>query len=931
MCKAKCEDTEMMCNRKKPTFSELKCRDGTVVQSPGNPDSWCINPTDATEWNKMWKLRVHGINADGRKNHELSDSECYVSKTCCESLKYWNKRDWRNNFNRPNPQGELLKGWGKSAFGDLSAPDIVPTCTYMETGLEERAASRVWLNGELMAVIKRSEDDIRFCRMERITPIEGDVLNPFQGCPPSTETAISPESVVQLFSNDGTYERMSVNTYRSLDLHGKGSTDATEIKKKCDESYEQYMTARLDNKSDANNVPYCLGVVVQNGNSQSYPVYDEQTGKDKSVSKISVDTRPRYYMEVSPLAKGSWSVYSQVYGFGKVFKVNQQMKETIARKKIEDHPPITTDGRCGAEVRKKCRPGRFCSANGSCQEEPQHSPNPKYDGDPLSPTTSCYGAKIEKGEPEYEDRCCTCEDVKDAFAATSRWNEKLHEDAWQCLGNGKNNACQPTATFSNVGPVATQPGNATAVGSDIGLRRSATPPATVTQSQEVQMQPSLPNGVGVVPATVPAHVQVPAPPLGIPTEAEIMESRAKHWGSPEGNDSSSTTSAPFNLGHLNFSELDFSGLSGLSGLNINPDGTVNHNAQAQVQVPAQAGIKQPPNGWVSVQAAKRNPDGSWGCKLMADWSSVPKNNEQILQAACKNDPKCVGYYDNGMWLVASNTYPELCDEPGQPEYPYGIFVKNPNVAATGASMTSSVNSMSGVGQGATSPATVTQSQEVQLQLQPSLSNGVGVSTMSGFSPPTAMLDSANAAANGSAIGQINVNDALSGLNRRSATPPTTVAQSQEVQLQPNLSNGFGADTMSGFSPPTAAHDQAVLDSANAAAIGSAIGQMNLNDALSGLNRLTDPQSLAGLVVGDNPGRACTGKMQLRTLDEQSRGDEHENDWRHACVEGCKFDANCQIATVIKNNFTGNLRCVHSAGPVTRDECSGGNGFYTYRK
>jgi hypothetical protein len=661
-------------------------------------------------------------------------------------------------------------------------------------------------------------------------------------------------SVKQLFSNDSTYKSMSNNTYRELDLYGEGSTDAAEIKKKCDESYEQYMTVFLDNRSEANNVPYCLGVVVQNGNKNSHPVQNGKEAKDEN----NDDDLPRYYMEVSPWAKGSWSAYSQVYGFEKVFKVNQQMKETIARKKIEDHPPITTDGRCGAEVRKKCRPGRFCSANGSCQEEPQHSPNPKYDGDPLSPTTSCYGARLLLGEPEREDNCCTCEDVKDAFAATSRWNEKLHEDAWQCLGNGKNNACQPTATFSNVGPVATQPGNATAVGSDIGLRRlSATPPATVTQSQEVQMQPSLPNGVGVVPATVPAHVQVPAPPLGIPTEAEIMESRAKHWGSPEGIDSSSTTSTPFNLGHLNFSELNFSGLSGLSGLNINPDGTVNHDAQAQVQVPAQAGIKQPPNGWVSVQAAKRNPDGSWGCKLMTDWSSVPKNNEQSLQAACKNDPQCVGYYDNGVWLVASNTYPELCDEPGQPEYPYGTFVKNPNVAATGASMTSSVNSMSGVSQGATSPATVAQSQEVQLQLQPSLSNGVGVSTMSGFSPPTAMLDSANAAAIGSAIGQINVNDALSGL--------------------------------------------------------------------------TDPQSLAGLVVGDNPGRACTGKMQLRTLDEQSRGDEHENDWRHACVEGCKFDANCQIATVIKNNFTGNLRCVHSAGTVTRDECSGGNGFYTYRK
>jgi hypothetical protein len=702
----------------------------------------------------MWQLRVNGI-TDGRKNHLLSDFECYSSKTCCESLKYWNKRDYRNYFNRPNPHGELLKGWGKSAFGDLNAPDIVPTCTYMETELEERAARRIWLNEELKDVVKRSEDDIRFCRMERITPIEGDVLNPFQGCPPSTETAISPESVVQLFSNDGTYEPMSDVPWNYLDVHGEGSTNAAMIKEKCDASYVQYMKARLDNKSDAENEPYCLGVLVQNGNSLYYPVYDEQTEKDKSVSKIYVDKRPRYYMEVSPWAKGRWPVYRDVYGLKKSFKVDKIAKENLARKQIEDQlPAITTDGRCGAEVRKKCRPGRFCSANGSCQEEPQHSPNPKYDGDPLSPTTSCYGAKIEKGEPEYEDSCCTCEDVKDALAATSRWNEKLHEDAWQCLGNGKNNACQPTAASSNVGPVATQPGNAAAVGSDIGRRiLSATPPATVTQSQDVQLQPSLTNGVGVVPATVQAHVQVPAPPLGIPTEAEIMESRAKHWGSPPTVPQLQPTSSCYNaMNRRGEPEREdscctcedvkkaFAGTSekmpddvwqcmspnnnkcmsdGLTGIDwtrviaaAQEQEKAQLQAQAQVQVPAQAGIKQPPNGWVSVKATKRNPDGSWGCKLMADWSSVPKNNEQNLQAACKNDPQCVGYYDNGVWLVASNTYPELCDGPGQPEYPYGTFVKNPSVAPTGASMTSSVNSMSGVGPGATSPATVTQSQDV---------------------------------------------------------------------------------------------------------------------------------------------------------------------------------------------------------------------------
>ena len=42
----------------------------------------------------------------------------------------------------------------------------------------------------------------------------------------------------------------------------------------------------------------------------------------------------------------------------------------------------------------------------------------------------------------------------------------------------------------------------------------------------------------------------------------------------------------------------------------------------------------------------------------------------------KDDPKCVGYYDNGGWLVASTKLPKDCNETGD-KYKYGKFVIKP--------------------------------------------------------------------------------------------------------------------------------------------------------------------------------------------------------------------------------------------------------------
>ena len=191
-CRNVCQNTKNACvNAKNAEYARLMtCRDGLVAQTPDNPGSFCVFK-DKAKIDEMWKLRVRGINGDGRKNYALSDEECYNSEQCCDSLKYWNKKGsrkdgtdhgskgWRNHRNVPNPDGDLLKGYGKSAFNDLSAPDIVPTCTYDMTTQERKDEDVERADSSVMNREKRSEDDIRFCRMERITPIAGDVLNKF--------------------------------------------------------------------------------------------------------------------------------------------------------------------------------------------------------------------------------------------------------------------------------------------------------------------------------------------------------------------------------------------------------------------------------------------------------------------------------------------------------------------------------------------------------------------------------------------------------------------------------------------------------------------------------------------------------------------------------------------------------------------------------
>ena len=77
--------------------------------------------------------------------------------------------------------------------------------------------------------------------------------------------------------------------------------------------------------------------------------------------------------------------------------------------------------------------------------------------------------------------------------------------------------------------------------------------------------------------------------------------------------------------------------------------------------------------------SEKKPTGvSWGCKLDNDWSHVAVDKRDTLENACKGDPYCRGYYDNGLTLVASHKEPKECPEgdvAGQ--FPYAIFVKKP--------------------------------------------------------------------------------------------------------------------------------------------------------------------------------------------------------------------------------------------------------------
>ena len=56
-----------------------------------------------------------------------------------------------------------------------------------------------------------------------------------------------------------------------------------------------------------------------------------------------------------------------------------------------------------------------------------------------------------------------------------------------------------------------------------------------------------------------------------------------------------------------------------------------------------------------------NNDGSWGCGNITNGS---KADQEIIRKVCIDNPKCVGYYDNGNWLVASTKLPLDCNELG---------------------------------------------------------------------------------------------------------------------------------------------------------------------------------------------------------------------------------------------------------------------------
>jgi hypothetical protein len=157
--------------------------------------------------------------------------------------------------------------------------------------------------------------------------------------------------------------------------------------------------------------------------------------------------------------------------------------------------------------------------------------------------------------------------------------------------------------------------------------------------------------------------------------------------------------------------------------------------------------------------------------------------------------------------------------------------------------------------------------------------------------------------------------------------------------------------MSGFSPPTAVQDQAVLDSTNAAAIGSAIGQMKWNDALSGLSGLAALNTTNDVAnrrtIGETENLACSGKTILREQDYTLHFDESSRQYmftvddnfkftksqlKQMCYGQCSNDESCKFATVTTGTFTTpnntqTLLCVHSTGDVNRDSCNtGGKDF-----
>jgi hypothetical protein len=141
---------------------------------------------------------------------------------------------------------------------------------------------------------------------------------------------------------------------------------------------------------------------------------------------------------------------------------------------------------------------------------------------------------------------------------------------------------------------------------------------------------------------------------------------------------------------------------------------------------------------------------------------------------------------------------------------------------------------------------------------------------------------------------------------------------------------------------------AVLDSTNAAAIGSAIGQLNWNNDI-GLSRLatlnlnTSNDVANRRTIGETENRACSGKTILREQDYTLHFDESSRQYmftvddnfkftksqlKQMCYGQCSNDESCKFATVTTGTFTTpkntqNLRIVHSTGDVNRGSCSTG--------
>jgi hypothetical protein len=296
---------------------------------------------------------------------------------------------------------------------------------------------------------------------------------------------------------------------------------------------------------------------------------------------------------------------------------------------------------------------------------------------------------------------------------------------------------------------------------------------------------------------------------------------------------------------------------------------------------------------------------SFGCELQ---SAPTGTSSQIdIQKKCDDDVKCVGYYSNEAkgpsvpWFMATDTSPVQCTKHGD-DRNFPTFYRI-NRGTTTPAADAVVEKPS--------PGWVKESNSKPDGIELVKSHGCRISGDWSSTGDRAAIESA-CQNNPSCVGYYdNGVKSPDGDQWLVATDinPVDCKKPGDMHSYPHFYR---------FNRPAPPPSEAELKASRDAHWGTSKPNFDgLSFKLPDMNLDGDvfTKELYGDVkLGDNYGRACTGKTQLLVRDSLMTMESSD------CVQACKLDEKCQFATFIKNDTTKNRRCVHSEGLINKGDC-----------